>query len=535
MESILNLDLLWVGIAVAGAGTLGCSIYFSEPKSATARAYLFFTIASICWSVANFASIRAGTGFSIIWFIRIVLFFAIWHAFSFLLLAYQFPSRKAVMPHLLFIILLVWTSGISLLTLTPFIYQSITQVLPTVETKTGPGIALFGITVIIYVSIGLWKLVRTFFKSMGLDRKRMEPVLAGVILTFVFLITFDFIFPAFLNIPTLVSLGGLFLLPFIVGTAYSILHYRLFNIQVAVFGLLTFFLATATFFDILFSNNLLLILYRVGELALVLLSGVWLLRTMVREVEQREKIEKLAEELEQTNERQEGLIHFISHEVKGFLARYMGAFSGFVDGDYGVLPEPAKQLVTQLLPQSRKDSRMVMDLLQASNLKKGLVSFQMAPFDCRVVVSEIVEKLKPSAEAKGLALHFPSAESTESFMLVGDKEKLEDHVFQNLIENSINYTPSGSIAVSLTKTVDKIIFSVTDTGIGITSEDKARLFTEGGQGKESSKINVHSTGYGLYIAKSTVEAHHGTIRAESEGAGKGSSFIAEIPLMQPAV
>ena len=68
-----------------------------------------------------------------------------------------------------------------------------------------------------------------------------------------------------------------------------------------------------------------------------------------------------------------------------------------------------------------------------------------------------------------------------------------------------------------------------DTGIGINEEDKERLFTEGGHGKDSQKVNAHSTGYGLFIAKSIVLAHGGTIRAESDGEGKGSTFIVEFP------
>ena len=69
-----------------------------------------------------------------------------------------------------------------------------------------------------------------------------------------------------------------------------------------------------------------------------------------------------------------------------------------------------------------------------------------------------------------------------------------------------------------------------DTGIGITEEDKTRLFTEGGHGKDSQTINAHSTGYGLYIAKQITLAHGGTIRAESEGEGKGTTFFVELPV-----
>jgi signal transduction histidine kinase len=56
-----------------------------------------------------------------------------------------------------------------------------------------------------------------------------------------------------------------------------------------------------------------------------------------------------------------------------------------------------------------------------------------------------------------------------------------------------------------------------------------KLFTEGGHGTDSRKVNVDSTGYGLFIAKSVVDAHHGRIWAESDGAGKGSRFVVELP------
>ena len=85
-------------------------------------------------------------------------------------------------------------------------------------------------------------------------------------------------------------------------------------------------------------------------------------------------------------------------------------------------------------------------------------------------------------------------------------------------------------AVSLKRDGTKIVFAVKDSGIGITEEDKKRLFTEGGHGEDSQTVNVHSTGYGLYIAKQIAIAHGGAIRAESEGADKGSTFIVEFPV-----
>ncbi|VAW32426.1 hypothetical protein MNBD_CPR01-117 [hydrothermal vent metagenome] len=103
-------------------------------------------------------------------------------------------------------------------------------------------------------------------------------------------------------------------------------------------------------------------------------------------------------------------------------------------------------------------------------------------------------------------------------------------MLRNIIENAINYTPNGSVIVSLLKNKKgDITFNVKDTGIGITDEDKKRLFTEGGHGKDSIKINAHSTGYGLFIAKQVIKAHKGNIFAKSDGAGEGASFKVIFP------
>ena len=107
---------------------------------------------------------------------------------------------------------------------------------------------------------------------------------------------------------------------------------------------------------------------------------------------------------------------------------------------------------------------------------------------------------------------------------------LSKHVVRNLIDNAVRYTPRGEVIVQLECANNKAVLHVKDSGVGITEEDKLRLFTEGGRGKESVRVNVNSTGYGLFFAKQLIEAHKGTIYAKSEGEGKGSTFTVELPL-----
>lgn len=242
------------------------------------------------------------------------------------------------------------------------------------------------------------------------------------------------------------------------------------------------------------------------------------------------ELARLKQELEVANAQQEGLLHFISHEIKGYLTKNEAAFDAIRSGDFGNVSVKLTEMSTSALADTRKGVATVMDILDASNLKKGTVSYKKESFDLSQSIQQVVNDLTSAAREKNLLLSFKKPLDAVC-LFAGDKEKLERHVIRNIIDNSIKYTPSGSVTVALEKTDAGYRFSVTDTGVGISNEDKGHLFTEGGHGKDSIKVNVHSTGYGLFIAKQVVEAHGGKIWAESDGAGKGSRFIVELPIV----
>jgi len=169
-----------------------------------------------------------------------------------------------------------------------------------------------------------------------------------------------------------------------------------------------------------------------------------------------------------------------------------------------------------------------MDILSAGDFKKGTITFTMQAFDLRAETARVVAELKPAADAKLISLDLV-ADGSANYTVMGDAAQIGKHVLFNLIDNAIKYTPQGSVRITLSRTDGKLLFAVKDSGVGITDEDKVRLFTEGGRGKDSIKLNTHSTGYGLFIAKSIVDAHHGRIWAESSGANQGSTFFVELP------
>jgi signal transduction histidine kinase len=240
------------------------------------------------------------------------------------------------------------------------------------------------------------------------------------------------------------------------------------------------------------------------------------------------ELARLKKELETANAQQENLLHFISHEIKGYLTDGQDAFASIAEGDFDGTPAPLVAFATTALAKMRAGVATVMNILDATDFKKGTVTYKREPYDFAELVTRAVHILEPKAHEKGLSITVAMSPAV-SYTAVGDREKIEQHVVRNLIDNAIRYTVQGSITVTLTDG-QNLRFSVKDTGVGITPEDKERLFTEGGHGKDSIKMNVDSTGYGLYIAKQVVEAHHGKIWAESAGAGRGSEFIVELPI-----
>jgi signal transduction histidine kinase len=319
-------------------------------------------------------------------------------------------------------------------------------------------------------------------------------------------------------------------------SGYAIMRYQLFDVKMVVTQILTFILWIFILIRTLLSESFREEMVNLALLVITIILGIFLIKSVKKEIKQREHIEKLAEDLEKANENQVALIHFITHQVKGFFTKSRDIFSLLIENEAGELPEPAKKYLHEGFDSDTKGVAMVEDVLSAANIKSGAVTYDLKPIDLGELISGMIKEYKKTAENKGLSFTYNTKNISGGYIINADKEKLVN-VFRNLIENSIKYTPKGAMVISLFKKsildqkgmpIDKVVFSVEDTGVGITPEDKKMLFTQGGRGKDSVKINVDSTGYGLFIAKGIVEAHGGRIWVDSDGPGKGSKFYVEI-------
>ncbi len=253
----------------------------------------------------------------------------------------------------------------------------------------------------------------------------------------------------------------------------------------------------------------------------IVVFNILLIRSVKKEV-------SLRELLEVANTGQANLLHIINHQIKGYMNKARIVFDALLtDPDYGPLPEPAKPLLNEGFNSVTEGVTFVQNFLNASNVERGTYTYNMMPVDFDKIVLAMADKQRSVAEAKGLTFEVKVGEGSYAFS--GDKAQLEEAV-KNLIDNSINYTPTGGLKVNLARNGNKMLLVVSDTGVGLSDEVKPKLFTKGGRDKDSIKININSTGFGLAFVKGVAEAHKGRVWADSAGVGKGSSFYLELPV-----
>ena len=538
MQPFSNLDLFSVGVAISAMAILGFLVFWNNPKSTTHRSFLLFSISAILWSSFNYLYYQFSDPVLVIRLLRIHAFFAIWYVFFIFQIFYVFPKTEVKFPWWYKSLLSPFVAIVSILSLTPLIFDKVTKFsefgrLESVQ--NGPALPLFGLVVIGLVAAGPFLLLKRRAQAAPAERKQFSFVLAGALLTFALHIIFNFIFPALLDNARYIPLGAVFIFPFIAFTAYAIFKHGLLNVKVIATEILTFVLAIISLFEILLSNNFGELVFRIIVFSLVLIASIFLNRSVRREIEQREELQKLTEELQAANTKlvelsrfKTQLLSLASHQIKSPLAAIKGFISILLEGLYGPISDKVRETLGKMKKSSDELIALIDTLLDLRRVEEGRLEYEFAPVDLNGLVGEVVEGLRPLAAEKKIELNFTAA--LGALTISADREKLKQ-VIQNLVDNAIKYTPSGAVKVETASQSGTAIVSVKDSGLGIDKNLIPYLFEEFVR-DERVKKSIRGTGLGLYIARRIVEAHKGKIWAESGGEGKGSSFYIALQIFK---
>lgn len=223
----------------------------------------------------------------------------------------------------------------------------------------------------------------------------------------------------------------------------------------------------------------------------------------------------------------------MSHELRTPLHGIIGQSGLMLHGMAGEVSQKQQHKLETIDASANHLLELINDILDLEKIEAGRTKVEPAPFALRDMVEQWQTQTAPRVEAKGLAFDV-EVDLLLPETVVGDK-RLLTQIALNLLENAIKFTDQGRIqlAVDWSDADEALVVKVKDTGAGIPPHEMDLIFKEFERGSAARNGAREGTGLGLAIVDRLTKAMGGSVAAESEGPGKGSTFVATIPLEVP--
>lgn len=226
--------------------------------------------------------------------------------------------------------------------------------------------------------------------------------------------------------------------------------------------------------------------------------------------------------LSELDQLKNNFVSLISHDLKTPIAKIQAICDRLLAEQP---PEKLREGIQNVRKESTELHRYIQTILQISRLESSQIQLRRDPVDINELVDKVLRQLTPLARDKGQILE---TQLEPMFSIEADSVLIQE-VILNLVENAIKYTPEGGQIVAMTKEVDdKVIFSVRDTGPGLSQEDQVRIFEKFYRG-QAQLSQTKGTGLGLFLVKYFVELHGGNVFIESQ-LGQGSTVGFALPI-----
>ena len=231
-------------------------------------------------------------------------------------------------------------------------------------------------------------------------------------------------------------------------------------------------------------------------------------------------------ELRQASQAKSAFLASMSHELRTPMNAILGFIELVLDGVYGDPMPTLAQPLRDIQTNGRHLLRLINDVLDLSKIEAGRMELSLGDYAVADVVAAVHSSLRSLAAEKGL--EFVAAVEDGLSTAVGDAGRITQ-CLMNLGGNALKFTQQGRVEIGVERQGDRLLYRVSDTGIGISPEQLDDLFTEFRQADPTVAREFGGTGLGLSITKKFVELHGGRIWVESEP-GKGSTFFFILPV-----
>lgn len=226
------------------------------------------------------------------------------------------------------------------------------------------------------------------------------------------------------------------------------------------------------------------------------------------------------------------LLAIAAHELRTPITT-LGGYAEMLERRLCAVPTDARteRYVANIQEQARRLAELIGSLLDVSRLEAGALPCVPEEADLGAIVATGVAQVRPLAPGHTFTI------VPDTTAVIGEWDRLRlEQVVVNLVANAARYSPPGSeVRVTVARRADRAIVRVADQGAGIAPEHLDRIFEQFYRARDRAERDApcrrDGLGLGLYIARAIVERHGGTLRAESAGPGRGSTFIVELPLI----
>jgi signal transduction histidine kinase/putative methionine-R-sulfoxide reductase with GAF domain len=238
------------------------------------------------------------------------------------------------------------------------------------------------------------------------------------------------------------------------------------------------------------------------------------------------EIEEKSRQIEAANRHKSEFLANMSHELRTPLNAIIGFSEVLGERMFGELNEKQAEYTEDILSSGRHLLSLINEILDLSKVEAGRMELEVTMFDLPLAIDNARTFVRERAAKHGINLDVTVDERLGDF--VGDERKIKQ-ILLNLLSNAVKFTPEGErIGINARQADGSVEISVSDTGIGISPEDQAKIFEEFRQVGGDYAHKREGTGLGLTLAKKFVELHGGRIWVESQ-VGKGSTFSFTLP------
>jgi signal transduction histidine kinase len=235
----------------------------------------------------------------------------------------------------------------------------------------------------------------------------------------------------------------------------------------------------------------------------------------------------LYKKLKEVDQLKDDFISLASHELRTPLTIIRG-YAEFANKAPELSPE-TRDYISKIDISTKELDSLVSDILDVSRIEQGRMSFKMEKVNPAEIIEKVVASFVLPAKERGLGISFDKSKVENNDFINVDVSYLKQNLV-NLIGNAVKYTKNGQVAVRQYKENGRLYIRISDTGIGMTEEERTRLFEKFYRIKTEETENIRGTGLGLWITAQMIKKMNGKISVESIK-GTGSHFVVSFPLV----